>query len=106
MAEIVVTSENFDQEVANSEVPVLVDFWAEWCGPCKMVGPIIEEIASNTDDKFKVGKVNVDEQMELATKYKISSIPAIYLFKGDKVIDAIIGFAPKERIMAMVNKHI
>lgn len=106
MSEIQITSDNFEEVVVKSDVPVLVDFWAEWCGPCKMVGPIIEEIAEMTDGKFKVGKINVDEEMELAVKYKVSSIPAIYLFKGEEVIDGVIGFSPKEKIMAMVNKHI
>lgn len=106
MSEIIITSDNFDSEILNSEELVLVDFWAEWCGPCKMVGPIIEDIANEADGKFKVGKINVDEEMELAVRYKVASIPAIYLMKKGEVIDGTIGFAPKEKILAMINKHL
>ena len=106
MSEIIITSENFEEEVVKSDVPVLVDFWAEWCGPCKMVGPVIAEIAENADGKFKVGKINVDDEMELAQKYKVASIPSIYLLKNGELVDGLVGFSPKPKIMAMIEKHL
>ncbi len=81
MAEITLTSENFKAEVLESKVPVLVDFWATWCGPCQMMGPVVEELANESDGSYKVGKVNVDEQGELAQEYGIMSIPAFFVFK-------------------------
>ena len=84
MAEIIITEENFENEVLNSDKPVLVDFWAQWCGPCRMLGPIIEEIANDYEGKVKVGKVNVDEQPNLASKYGIASIPTVIVFKNGK----------------------
>ena len=82
MAEIKLTTENFENEVMGSEIPVLVDFWASWCGPCRMLAPILEEIAKEYDGKVKVGKVNVDEEPALATAYNVSVIPTLILFKG------------------------
>ena len=84
---ITLTKENFDGEVIKSEVPYLVDFWASWCGPCRMVSPIIDEIAEEYDGKIKVGKVNVDEQGELASEFAIVSIPTIMIFKNGKVVE-------------------
>ncbi len=94
------TDSNFQQEVLNSELPVVVDFYADWCGPCKMIGPVIEQLAEAYAGKIKVGKVNVDENMELASKYRIMSIPAIMFFKNGEVQDQIIGAVPKAQIEA------
>ena len=91
---------NFQQEVLNSELPVVVDFYADWCGPCKMIGPVIEQLAEAYAGKIKVGKVNVDENMELASRYRIMSIPAVMFFKDGKVQDQIIGAVPKAQIEA------
>ena len=95
MAEIILTSDNFETEVIGSEIPVLVDFWAPWCGPCKMLGPVISQIAEENEGKVKVGKVNVDEEDELAAQYGIQSIPTVLLFKGGEVIEQSLGFKPK-----------
>ena len=94
------TDSNFQQEVLNSELPVVVDFYADWCGPCKMIGPVIEQLAEAYAGKIKVGKVNEDENMELASKYRIMSIPAIMFFKNGEVQDQIIGALPKAQIEA------
>lgn len=91
MAELVITLENFEEEVVNSDVPVLIDFWAEWCMPCRMVSPIIDELAKEYEGKIKVGKINVDDENELAMKFRIMSIPTIGLFKNGKMVDKIIG---------------
>ena len=92
---ITVTANNFDDEVLKSDKPVLIDFWAAWCGPCRMVSPIIEELAADYAGKIKVGKVNVDEQRSIAERYRIMSIPTIYLFKDGQPVDKIIGARPK-----------
>ncbi|MDP4000833.1 MAG: thioredoxin [bacterium] len=96
--EVTLTDQNFDQEVLQSDKPVLVDFWAEWCGPCKMVSPIISQIAEEMKDKIKVGKLNVDKQSQTAQKYNVSSIPTMKIFKDGKVINEIIGAAAKNAI--------
>jgi thioredoxin 1 len=85
------TDANFQSEVINSEVPVLVDFWAEWCGPCKMIGPVIDQVASELEGTAKVGKVNVDEARDLAVKYNVRSIPLLLFFKNGEVKDQIVG---------------
>lgn len=103
MYEITLTNENFQNEVLKSEVPVLVDFWAAWCGPCRMVAPIIEEIAKEYTGKVKVGKINVDEQPELASAFRIASIPTIMIFKNGKIIDTIIGYQSKERLVQQLK---
>lgn len=100
--EVTLTQENFEQEVLQSQKPVLVDFWASWCGPCRMLAPVIEEIAEKNED-IKVGKVNVDEQPELAQKYGISSIPALYFFREGEVIHTSIGLQPRESIEAQLK---
>lgn len=101
MAEVKITKNNFEQEVLGSNIPVLVDFWATWCGPCRMLSPVIEEIAEENDGVVKVGKVNVDEEPELAAKFGIASIPTVLLFKNGKVVNSSIGFRPKAQIEAM-----
>jgi len=99
MSEIILTKENFESEVINSNVPVIVDFWATWCGPCKMIAPVIEEIASEYSQSVKVGKVNVDDEGELAIKYGIISIPTILLFDGGKPVATSIGFKTKDQLV-------
>ena len=101
--EVKLSNENFNKEVLNSEKPVLVDFWATWCGPCKMIAPIISEISEEFNNKVKVGKVNVDEEKELAIKYGISSIPTVVIFKDGKIAKTLIGFRPKEEIKEVLN---
>ncbi len=101
MAEITITAENFEAEVLKSDIPVLVDFWASWCGPCKMIGPVISEIAEEYAGKVKVGKLNVDEQMPLAMEYQVASIPTLMLFKGGEVVKRTVGAQPKENIVQM-----
>ena len=99
--EITITSQNFEQEVLKSDLPVLVDFWATWCGPCMMLAPIIEEIAKEYQGKVKVGKVNVDEQGPLAMQFGIQSIPTLLYFKGGKLVDSKIGYCTKAQIEQM-----
>ena len=103
MAEITLTKENFEEEVLKSDKPVLVDFWAVWCGPCQMLGPTIEELAEEYEGKVKVGKVNVDEQPELARQYGIMSIPTMIYFKDGQVAEQTMGVQPKESIVAMMK---
>ena len=102
MSEIVLTNENFEEEVLKSDIPVLVDFWATWCGPCKMVAPVVAEIAEENAGKIKVGKVNVDEQPELTSAFKISSIPTPMVFKGGKITAMEVGYRDKEDIEALI----
>lgn len=102
--EVVLTVENFETEVLKSDIPVLVDFWATWCGPCRMIAPIIEEIANDYEGKIKVGKINVDEQGELAVKYGISSIPTLLLFKGGEVVKKTLGYMPKDAVEKFINE--
>ena len=102
MAEIIITKENFEAEVIKSPLPVLIDFWATWCGPCKMLSPIIAEIAEEYDGKVKVCKVNVDEQPELANEFRVSSIPTVVVMKEGKVTNMSVGFRPKEQIEALL----
>lgn len=102
MAEITLTKENFAQEVLNADQPVLVDFWATWCGPCRMLAPVIEQIAAENEGKLKVGKVNVDEQEELAIKFRVSAIPTVLVFKGGEVTASSVGYRTKEQIEAML----
>lgn len=101
MSVIHITKDNFDAEVMSSNVPVLVDFWATWCGPCRMVAPIVEEIASERTD-IKVAKIDVDEEPDLATKFHVMSIPTLILIKGGKVAARSVGAKPKEQILAML----
>ena len=103
MAEIILTEENFEEEVIKSDIPVLVDFWATWCGPCKMLAPIIAQIADEKEGEIKVGKVDVDEEMELAAEYQVASIPTILLFKNGEVVETSIGFKSKEQLLEMLK---
>ena len=100
------TDDNFDTEVLKSNLPVLVDFWAEWCGPCKMVAPIVEEIASDYAGKVKVGKVNVDFNNQVAMQYGIRGIPALLVFKGGAVANQIVGAVPKNDITQILDEVI
>ena len=102
MAEITLTSANFQAEVLDSPLPVLVDFWATWCGPCRMVAPIVAEIAAEKAGVIKVGKVNVDEEPGLAGRYGISSIPTLMLFKNGQPVDTMVGARPKAQIEQML----
>lgn len=106
MKPIEVTDANFKQEVLDSDKPVLIDFWAVWCGPCKMVAPIIEELASEYNGKLKVGKLNVDDNPETSIQFGIRSIPTLMLFKGGKVVEQIIGAVPKRNLVDRVLPHI
>ena len=103
--EITLTKTNFEAEVLKSNKPVLVDFWAPWCGPCRMLAPILAEIAEEKADAVKVGKVNVDEEPDLAAKYGISGIPAILLFKNGQVAATSVGFKPKPELEAFIVTH-
>jgi thioredoxin 1 len=98
--EVELTNANFEEEVIKSEVPVLVDFWAEWCGPCKMVGPVVEEIAGEYAGKIKVGKVNVDSNSDTAAKYMIRSIPTLLIFNQGQMVEQIVGAVGKSDITA------
>ena len=101
MSAINVNKNNFDQEILNSDKPVLLDFWASWCGPCRMVSPIVDEIAAERSD-IKVGKINVDEQPELAARFGVMSIPTLVVMKNGKVINQAVGARPKAQILAML----
>ncbi len=97
------TDENFDKEVLKSELPVLVDFYAEWCGPCKMMGPVIDEIATELEGKWKVGKVNVDESPKSAEEYGIQSIPTLVIFKNGEAVERLMGFRGKEDLLEKLS---
>ncbi len=97
--EMTLTSKNFEEEVLRSDIPVLVDFWATWCGPCRMIAPEVEKIAEEYDGKVKVGKVNVDEEAELAIEYKVASIPTLILFKDGAPAGKAIGYRTKEELI-------
>ena len=101
--EVKINESNFKEEVLNSTKPVLVDFWATWCGPCRMLSPIIEEIAAEKSETLKVGKVNVDEEPALATQFGIASIPMLVLFKNGKVVRTSVGYQPKEEILKLIE---
>ena len=97
------TDENFKQEVLESKVPVLVDFWAEWCGPCKQIAPIIEELSAQYDGQLKIGKLNVDQNGQTAMHYMIRSIPSLLFFKDGKVVEQIVGAVPKEKFVQKID---
>ena len=101
MSVITITKDNFEQEVLASDKPVLLDFWASWCGPCRMVSPIVDEIAEERTD-IKVGKVNVDEQSELAARFRVMSIPTLVVMKNGEIVNQSVGARPKAQILAML----
>jgi thioredoxin 1 len=101
-----VTDTNFQNEVLKSDKPVLLDFWAEWCGPCKMIAPVVEEIAKEYDGKLKVGKVDVDSNQQTSMEYGVRSIPTLLIFKGGKVVDQLIGAVPKKMLTEKISKHL
>lgn len=103
MSVITITSKNFEEEVSKSEVPVLLDFWASWCGPCRMVSPIVDEVAEEIGASAKVGKINVDEEQELASAFNVMSIPTLVVIKNGKLVNQAVGVRSKEEIMNMVK---
>ncbi len=103
--EITLTNDTFDSEVLKSDKPVLVDFWAPWCGPCKVLSPLVEELGNEYAGKMKVGKLNVDENNEIAMRYGVMSIPNLKIFKGGKIVGEIVGAAPKQTIVSFIEQH-
>ena len=103
MSTVKITTTNFEQEVLQSQIPVLLDFWADWCGPCRMAAPIIDEIAAETAGKVKVGKVNVDTDIELAQRYRIASIPTVLVFKNGELAEKAIGLQSKEDLVNLLK---
>jgi thioredoxin 1 len=103
MKPVEITDENFENEVINSDKPVLIDFWAVWCGPCKMIAPIVEELAEEYDGKVKVGKLDVDSNQQTSIKYGVRSIPTLLIFKDGKLADTIIGAVPKNNIVSRLD---
>ncbi|HPT85488.1 MAG TPA: thioredoxin [Bacillota bacterium] len=103
MAEITITKDNFDEVVAGAEVPVLVDFWAPWCGPCRMLAPIIEEIAKEAEGRYIVGKVNVDEEEELADKFGIMNIPTLIVFRAGEPVKKSVGYKSKAEVLSLLG---
>lgn len=101
-----VSDSSFEQDVLKSSVPVLVDFWAPWCGPCRMVAPIVEEIAKEFEGQIKVFKLNTDENPNVASQYGIRSIPTLMLFKNGEKVDTVVGAVPKTTLSATINKHL
>lgn len=104
MSELKITKNNFENEVLKSDKPVLIDFWANWCGPCRMLSPIISEIAEEYGEKVKVCKVNVDEEMDLAAAFRVSSIPMLVVMKDGQVTNTAVGVRPKEQIIRMIGE--
>ena len=99
MNEVIINKSNFENEVINADKPVLLDFWASWCGPCKMLSPVLSEIADEYADVIRVAKVNVDDEPELAMKFKVSSIPMLVLFKDGRIVSTSVGYRPKDEIL-------
>jgi len=100
------TQENFAKEVTESPGPILVDFWAEWCGPCKMLAPILDELAADYDGRVRIGKVNIDEHAPLAAQFNIQSIPTLLLFKGGRVVEQRVGAVGKSEVQKMLDAHV
>lgn len=105
MSEVIINKSNFENEVINADKPVLLDFWASWCGPCKMLSPVLSEIADEYADVLKVAKVNVDDEPELAMKFKVSSIPMLVFFKNGKIISTSVGYRPKDEILNELKQY-
>ncbi len=103
MSVLKITNQNFEEEVMKSDKPVLLDFWASWCGPCKMVGPIIDDVAGEVGTTAKVGKVNVDEEQDLAQKFNVMSIPTLVVIKDGKVAQSVVGLQSKQTILSMIQ---
>lgn len=104
--EVTITAENFKSEVLDSAIPVVVDVWAEWCGPCRMIAPVLAKIAEDYKGKLKVAKLNADEQAELAAKYNVQSLPTLLLFKGGKVVNQQVGAAPRPVLERLFKDHL
>lgn len=102
MSVLTITNENFEQEVLKSDKPVIVDFWAAWCGPCKMLSPVVDQLAEELEG-IKVGKINIDEQMELAEKYNVSSIPCVVAFKNGEEVNRSVGLVPKQKLVDLLK---
>ena len=103
MAELKITKNNFEKEVLKSDLPVLLDFWATWCPPCRMLAPVVEQIAEEYEGRVKVGKVNVDEEQELAAMFRVENIPTVVVMRNGKLTDTLVGYHPKEQLEAMFH---
>ena len=103
MAEVTVTKDNFKAEVLESDIPVLVDFWASWCGPCKMLAPILEEVGREKEGSLKIAKINVDDEPELANQFGINSIPSVFLFRNGQVANRAVGLMPKAKVLEFIG---
>ncbi len=103
---LVLTTENFEQEVIKSDVPVLVDFWAQWCGPCRILTPLIDELANEFEGKVKICKLNIDEAHDIATRYGVMSIPTVMIFNNGQVVGESVGVVPKEKLVSMFSSFI
>ena len=103
MSEVNITYDNFEEEVVKSELPVLLDFWAEWCGPCRMLSPVVAEVAADYEGRLKVGKVNVDEEPELSSVFNVSSIPLLVVLDHGKAVKSSVGYVPKEKVLELLD---